>query len=79
MKSSVKNFVHALIAVLAGNLVYILLMPRLHVNIGINAYQAYEHKRAWGTSLLDVKRTRREHESKIEKKKRKEEEEEKKH
>jgi hypothetical protein len=29
LKSSVTNFVHALIAVLAGNLAYFLLMPRL--------------------------------------------------
>jgi hypothetical protein len=31
MKTSTRNFVHALIAVLAGNLVYFLLMPRLPV------------------------------------------------
>lgn len=31
MKGSFKNFVHALVAVLAGNLVYFLLMPRLPV------------------------------------------------
>jgi hypothetical protein len=29
MKSSLRNFVHALIAVLAGNIVYVLLLPRL--------------------------------------------------
>jgi hypothetical protein len=29
MKSSVRNFTHALIAVLVGNIAYVLLMPRL--------------------------------------------------